>query len=103
MRKFVPMTSDLLVRKGAAAPSLVTPWQGEKPRAADPPAPAVKPRRLVLNLTARDYESLGLLAVKRGVSRHALAAEAMALYFERLAESYDCACLGACRKVCAAE
>jgi hypothetical protein len=111
MRKFTPMTADLLVRKGEAAPSTRTPllWEDRpavpvaKTRPALTPATNEKPRRIVLNLTARDYESLGIIAVKRGVTRHSLAAEAMALYFEQLADEHPCACIGACRDLCAAE
>jgi hypothetical protein len=118
MSKFAAMTASLLVRKGEAAPSTLTPllWEDRpcvpvgkthvgKAHVAPAPAPAAeeKPRRIVLNVNARDYERLGLVAVKRGVTRHSLAAEAMALYFEQLAEEHACACIGACRDLCAAE
>ena len=108
MTKFTPITSNLLARKGEAAPSTVMPIRDDRPmvvpvsksnaRSAGPPA-----RRIVLTLSARDYESLGLLAVKRGVSRQRLAAEAMTRYFETLAGEYGCACIGGCLKACAAE
>lgn len=110
MSKFTAMNASLLVRKGEAAPSTVTPLRDNRPA----PAPVAKDtahclpragaaRRLMLMLGARDYERLGLIAVKRGTSRHCLAQEAMALYFERLAKEYDCACIGQCRETCAAE
>ena len=116
MSKFAAMNASLLVRKGEAVPSTVTQLHDDRPmvelaanKACQPafarsaPASDGKPRRLVLTLSARDFEGLGLAAVKRGVTRHVLAAEAMALYFEKLTRDYDCACIGGCRPVCAAE
>ena len=51
-----------------------------------------KPRRIVLNLTAHEYETLGLVAVKKGSSRHQLAQEAMDAYFEWLVSEFGEAC-----------
>jgi hypothetical protein len=134
MSKFAPITSSLLVRKGEAAPSPMTP-----PTSATPPVyprpvgtrlvtvlsevarrksvetvepryvyvpeePAAvgticetrgdadKPRRIVLNLTAHEYETLGLVAIKKGSSRHLLAQAALDAYFEWLVAEYGEAC-----------
>ena len=51
-----------------------------------------KPRRIVLNLTPHEYETLGLVAVKKGSSRHRLAQEALDAYFEWLVAEYGEAC-----------
>lgn len=109
MSKFAAMTANLLVRKGEAAPSTVTPFRDDRPMVTPAPknhgcagVPAA-PRRIVLKLDARDYERLGLIAVKRGVSRQSLAPDAMTLYFEKLAGEFSCACIGGCLKTCAAE
>jgi hypothetical protein len=54
-----------------------------------------KPRRLVLALTPHEYETLGLVAVKKGSTRHQLAQEAMDAYFEWLVSEYGevCGCI----------
>jgi hypothetical protein len=110
------MTSELLVRKGEAAPSvlpeaakpflrprLVSP-PGEKfvfvpdetgqhsSAKADPDGHGEKVRRIVLGLSAHEYETLGLVAVKKGSTRHALAQEAMTAYFEWIVSEYGEAC-----------
>ena len=122
MPTFAPMTANLLVRKGEAAPSTVTPLFQErdgdenpildalrpppvfaprqiKPAPLPPPAPdqGGKTRRLVLHLSPREYERLGLLAVKRGKTRHGLAQEALAAFFRSMSENYGCACIGDAR------
>jgi hypothetical protein len=51
-----------------------------------------KPRRIVLNLTAQEYETLGLVAVKKGSSRHKLAQGAIDAYFEWLVSEFGEAC-----------
>jgi hypothetical protein len=123
--KFAPVTANLLVRKGEAAPSPVAPsarpvaWLADTAR---PPGPEAleskfvfhqeephensahcadgrdicganeKPRRIVLNLTPHEYETLGLVAVKKNSTRHQLAQEAMDAYFEWLISEYGEAC-----------
>ena len=125
--KFASVTT-LLVRKGEAAPSRV----GQRLRLAlnhtqsDPPSEGKfvfspdeasigdkdyageKPRRIVLHLTPHEYETLGLVAVKKGVTRHDLAQSAMTAYFEWLVSEYGeaCSCVvgGAlCRSECDVE
>jgi hypothetical protein len=51
-----------------------------------------KPRRIVLTLSPHDYETLGLVAVKKGSTRHDLAQAAMDAYFEWLVAEYGEAC-----------
>lgn len=51
-----------------------------------------KPRRIVLNLTPHEYETLGLVAVKKNSTRHQLAQEAMGAYFEWLVSEFGEAC-----------
>ena len=142
--KYSPMTPEILVRKGDAAPSpigaaarepvgaipLRMPRRqlrtessaptagvkgGEEPAGArrfvytpddETPAkavggkggsdaPADKPRRIVLTLTPHEYETLGLVAVKKNTTRHELAQSAMDAYFEWLVSEYGeaCACI----------
>jgi hypothetical protein len=135
--KFAPVTANLLVRKGEAAPSSVAvpaqplrpvAWIGEisPPPIADTERKFVfspelgehadgrdhcgageKPRRIVLALSPHEYETLGLVAVKKGATRHQLAQEAMDAYFEWLISEYGeaCSCIvgGAlCRCECGA-
>lgn len=51
-----------------------------------------KPRRIVLTLTAHEYETLGLVAVKKNTNRHQLAQSALDAYFEWLVSEYGEAC-----------
>ena len=123
--KYAPITSSLLVRKGEAAPSPIesparpVTWLSEVPRKKpdevseprfvyapeeqamnSPPGASGKPendkpRRIVLNLTAHEYETLGLVAVKKGSTRHDLAQAAIDAYFEWLVAEYGemCNCI----------
>ena len=140
-RRFASITSNLLVRKGEAAPSPIGaggagPYVWLADSAAKPAGPAVaadekvadrfvyspdetsvvplhphdhseKVRRIVLTLTAHEYETLGLVAVKKNSTRHQLAQEAMNAYFEWLTAEYGevCACIAGgalCRCECGA-
>lgn len=130
MSKFASITSSLLVRKGEAAPSPITPSAptpiaayakqprpvtllSERRKAVETVEPRYvyvpedttqqasicdsktdgeKPRRIVLTLTAHEYETLGLVAVKKGSSRHQLAQAALDAYFEWLVAEYGEAC-----------
>ena len=129
--KFAPVTANLLVRKGEAAPSPVASpppssvtWLSDVSRRAPSPdgpehkfvfhqsEPDVdhgteKLRRIVLNLTPHEYETLGLVAVKKNSTRHQLAQEAMDAYFDWLMSEYGeaCACIAGgvlCRCECGA-
>jgi hypothetical protein len=120
--KFAPITSQLLARKGEAAPTVLSPFplasvrvveglQDAATEIAEPkfvytplrPAkakphsdgPPEKPRRIVLNLTPQEYETLGLVAVKKGVTRHELAQSAIDAYFDWLVDEFGetCGCI----------
>jgi hypothetical protein len=74
-----------------------TPERAARPKPAPARAeggPSEKPRRIVLNLTPQEYETLGLVAVKKGVTRHQLAQSAIDAYFDWLVEEYNsCGCI----------
>lgn len=108
--RFTPITSSLLARKGDAVPSAASPkpslfWaQGEvppfapeqpQPDAGQAPSVAVaKPRRMMVTLSAPEFEKLGIAAVKKGVTRHQLMRAALDLYLERLkCEFSECDCM----------
>ena len=66
---------------------------------APPPNPeAVK--RCTVRLTQREYERLGILAVKTGVTRQQLLKQALSEFLAARAAQYGCACLGACNNNC---
>lgn len=116
--RFTPITSNLLARKGDAVPSAIAPkpslfWtQGEVPpsvTAEQPRAdaqPATKPHRMVVTLSAVEFEKLGIAAVKKGVTRHQIVRTALDLHLERLRREFnECGCIsaeGPCPKDCAA-
>jgi hypothetical protein len=52
-------------------------------------------------MSVHDYERLGILAVKSGVSRQQLLKDALAQFLAGSARDYGCACLGACDRNCA--
>ena len=106
--KFASITSGLLARKGEARP-----WAGvteEEPApplawrpapAAPPPPPTeAKDKSCALRMTAHDYERLGILAIKEGVTRQQLLKQALADFLAARAAQYGCACLGACNSNC---
>ena len=109
--RFTPITSSLLTRKGDAVPSAVAPkpslyWRKSEihsPATADQPQPdgdqpplVSKPRRLMVTLSAPEFEKLGIAAVKKGVTRHQLIRDAFELYLERLkCEFSECDCITA--------
>lgn len=51
-----------------------------------------KPRRLMVSLTPDEYEMLGIVGVKRGVTRHQLLRTAFDEYLLQLVEEYGEAC-----------
>ena len=115
--RFMPVTSNLLARKGDAVPSAIAPkpshyWSAEK---ALPPlvsndastdAPAPKPHRMVVTLSASEFEKLGIAAVKKNVTRHQIVRTALELHLERLKSEFcACGCLavdGTCLQGCGA-
>jgi hypothetical protein len=51
-------------------------------------------------MSAHDYERLGIIAVKTGVTRQQLLKEALAQFLSGKARTLSCACLGACENRC---
>lgn len=120
--RFTPITSSLLTRKGDAAPSAVAakpsfiranssamPLTGEQPnRPAETPPPAdiAKPHRMMVTLSASEFEKLGIAAVKKGVTRHQMVRTALDLYLEQLRREFGtCTCMtldGTCMAGCGA-
>ena len=114
--RFTPITSNLLARKGDAVPSSVAPkpsryWTQSELRSpaasalpqadGDQSPPVAKPRRMMVTLSATEFEKLGIAAVKKGVTRHQLLRDALELHLERLkCEFSECGCIiaGAVRR-----
>ena len=106
--KFASITAGLLARKGEARPwpaltaeeaPAPLPW---RPAIAAPPPPPTegKDKSCALRMSAHDYERLGILAVKAGVTRQQLLKQALAEFLAARAAEYGCACLGACNSNC---
>jgi hypothetical protein len=105
--KFASITAGLLARKGEAQP-----WPAltadEPPPVAWRPAPVAPPpliseskdKSCALRMSPHDYERLGILAVKTGVTRPQLLKQALSEFLAARAEEYGCACLGACNSNC---
>jgi hypothetical protein len=107
MSRFAPMTADLLARKGEARPSAMAlkpalAWLQDRLEAAppamvppEPAAPAEKPHRIMVALSALEYETLGIAAVKKNTTRHLIAREALDFYFSQLAHEFhdQCRCV----------
>ena len=128
--KFAAVTSDLLARKGEAAPWTATeraplPWRQDAPPVVfTPPAVASNPlpplvpsapppltpeippdkiKRCSVRLSGQEYERLGLMAVKKDVTRQHLLQAALSQVLADMARELarDCACLGkSCAGVC---
>jgi hypothetical protein len=116
MSKFASITSGLLARKGEARPwnyaddnppmpqqppPLV--WRAEaamQPAGAPPPPPPTRDRSCAVRMSAQDFERLGILAVKRGVTRQQLMKDALAQMLASQARIFACSCMGACEKNC---
>jgi hypothetical protein len=110
--RFASITSSLLARKGEARPwaqegAVTTPpaWRDDvrSAIAARPLPPPAKDRSGVVRMSAHDYERLGILAVKSGVTRQQLLKDALAQFLADKARDYGCACLGACNRGCSGE
>jgi hypothetical protein len=118
--RFTPITSNLLSRKGDAAPSAVAGKPSlvrangslphfasaqAKPPAATPPD-GVKSHRMMVTLSASEFEKLGIAAVKKGVTRHQMVRTALDLYLEQLRQEFGtCSCMtldGTCMAGCGA-
>ena len=118
--RFTPVTSNLLARKGDAAPSAVagTPSlvrangkvahfsEPTRPPEAPPSPDGVKSHRMMVTLSASEFEKLGIAAVKKGVTRHQMVRTALDLYLEQLRQEFGtCTCMtldGTCMAGCGA-
>lgn len=124
--KFASITAGLLARKGEAMP-----WSPEnekpmpawrQPVAPPPVPPVVTPRAPVLaaalppatplppkekscsiRMSAHDFERLGIIAVKTGVSRPQLLKDALAQFLAAQARQHGCLCLKAGVEPCATD
>ena len=110
MNRFASITSGLLARKGEAQPwnqeqrDDVPPpiWRAE-PLVQLPPSPPpirAKDKSCSVRMSAQDFERLGILAVKRGVTRQQLMKDALAQLLASQAKIFACACMGSCEKNC---
>lgn len=110
--RFTPITSELFARKGDASPSGMKPslaWTREPavpsaPKTPPPPPTVARPHRMILTLSALEYEKLGIAAVKKGVSRHHILRSALDTHLMRLKREYGgCGCMamgGPCGDAC---
>lgn len=116
---FASLTAGLLARKGEAEPSPVMPSevfpfaQRVAPAAVDAPFAAVpmpqrkrrelpvatavadgtaKPRRMFVQLSAKEYEALGLVAVKRGTTPQQLLRKVLHDFLVEFIEQCDGSC-----------
>ena len=114
--RFTPITSSLLARKGGAVPSApkpslywaqddVPPFAAEQ-TATDQPPRIAKPHRIMVTLSAVEFEKLGIAAVKKGLTRHQIVRAALELHLEQLKREFSaCGCMttdGPCLEGCAA-
>jgi len=130
--KFASITAGLLARKGEAMPWVQSGMQGgqqenEKPMpvwrqpvpmpsvpplvtprpprfaaAASPPLPP-RDRTCSIRMSAHDYERLGIIAVKTGLSRPQLLKDALAAFLAAQAKQHGCLCLKAGVEACGAD
>ena len=109
--KFASLTAGLLARKGEAVPSVLKGSRGMPlPRAVDASmdteqmsvgrddreklssSDSDRSRRLMVALTPSEFETLGLIAVKKGTTRHHLLRTAFDEYLSLLVDEYGGAC-----------
>lgn len=131
MTRFAPITSSLLARKGDALPSAVAGkpslfWTRDVAPAAPPPSVTVEPRleaprlapappgppdmskphKMMVTLSAAEFEKLGIAAVKKGVTRQQILRAAVETHLDRLKREYGgCGCMamgGGCTQGCSA-
>jgi predicted DNA-binding protein len=126
--KFASVTASLLARKGEGQPWMQGGMQGAVPEparmplawrnegrnegrsevrsevrvapAAPPPPPPMKDKSCAVRMSLHDFERLGILAVKTGVTRQQLLKDALAQFLAAKAQDFGCACLGACERNC---
>jgi hypothetical protein len=97
-----PNKSDARQRSARQAPAPEPQHSGSRPepRASVQPAREIalhadhpdKPRRLMVSLSPDEYEMLGIVGVKRGVTRHQLLRTAFDEYLLQLVEEYGEGC-----------
>jgi len=120
--KFAPITSSLLERKSVTAPSVLPLlWKKEQKqpvaRTDSPPRPRLVGRddkapviklatapnsgaggedgtrhRISVSLSAREHETLGIVAVKRGLTRHQIVRDALDAHFAELSREFRTRC-----------
>jgi predicted transcriptional regulator len=125
--KFASITAGLLARKGEAMPwtqgaaqenekpipawrppvvppLAVTP-RAPIPAAVQPPSTPLPPKdkSCSIRMSAHDYERLGIIAVKTGVSRPQLLKDALAQFLAGQARQHGCLCLKAGVEACGAD
>jgi hypothetical protein len=71
------------------------------------PPDGPKPHKMMVTLTASEYEKLGIAAVKKGLTRHQIVRYALDLHLDRLKREYGgCGCMamgpGNCGEGCGA-
>jgi hypothetical protein len=100
---FMPLASSASpeVKAKPSKPRNAAP-PGEPP----PPAKTDKPRRLMVTLSPGEYETLGIIGVKKNATRHQLLRSALNEYLALLVEEFsgDCQCIytgGGCGSSCA--
>jgi predicted transcriptional regulator len=81
-------------------PPLAVPAPGPAAAAKPPLQPPVKDRSCSVRMSPHDFERLGILAVKTGVTRQQLLKESLRQFLDGKAKDYGCACLGACDQNC---
>jgi hypothetical protein len=91
-----PVALEMSAPQEPSAPAAKLP----RSRSAAPPPPpsgpsSEKPRRLVVVLTPMEHETLGLVAVKKSLTRHQLLRNAVDEYLALLVEEFDgdCRCI----------
>jgi len=117
--KFASITSSLLARKGEAAPwgeRTPLPWREAPPLAPAPmpmsapistsvrpaPLPPDAVKRCTVRLSLNDYERLGIMAVKKDITRQQFLQSALARVLDELAREFPagCSCVGGCGQNC---
>src|SRR5206468_2741077 len=87
-------------------PVVAEPLRPSEARKAVLSADAAKPHRLMVTLSPEEYERLGIVAVKKGVTRHQLVRHGFELHMKKLSREFaNCGCItggtGRCSDACA--
>jgi hypothetical protein len=98
------LRSEPPIAMHSAPPSVAPTTLRSEPRPAPasepPPPPPIKDKSCAVRMTMHDFERLGIVAVKDGVSRQKVLKDAVARFLDGKAREYGCACLGACERNC---